>query len=177
MYIAATSGLTTIGLDVKAVARTHGADLQQHSLLPPQVLALTRHWLALSGKTGGGKTPPAAAQFEMMDVGDIVPYLTILRVNPDNTFTFTFTGSAVSAIIGEDLTGRTVTAGQAVLGEIDWFRRCRPVAEVADIQVLAGAISPSHTSPIDFIAADFPLMDDAGGAVTEIVGVTVARLN
>jgi len=172
MYIAATSGLTTIGLDVKAVARNHGADLPQHSLLPPQILAMTRHWLAL-----GGKTPPAAAQFEMMDVGDIVPYLTVLRVNPDNSFTFTFTGSAVSAIIGEDLTGRTVTAGQAVLGEIDWFRRCRPVAEVADIQVLAGAISPSHMSPIDFIAADFPLMDDAGGGVTTIVGVTVARIN
>jgi hypothetical protein len=172
MFIAAASSLKTIGLDVKAVARNHGADLPQHSLLPPQVLAMTRHWLAL-----GGKTPPAAAQFDMMDVGDIVPYLTILRVNPDNSFTFTFTGSAVSAIIGEDLTGRTVTAGQAVLGEIDWFRRCRPVAEVADIQVLAGAIAPSHTSPIDFIAADFPLMDDAGGAVTEIVGVTVARLN
>ena len=44
----------------------------------------------------------------MMDVGDIVPYLTILRCNPDNSFTFTFTGSAVSAIIGEDLTGQSV---------------------------------------------------------------------
>jgi hypothetical protein len=171
MHIAA-SGLKTVGLDVKAVASKRGNDLPQHPLLPAQVLELTRYWMAL-----GGKTPPAWSQFEMMDVGDIVPYLTILRCNPDNSFTFTFTGSAVSAIIGEDLTGQTVGAGRSLYGDIDWMRRCKPVAEIADIQVLAGAIHPAHMSAIDFIAADFPFMSDAGGAVNYIVGVTVARLN
>lgn len=168
----ASPGLKAIGLDVKAVARKRGADLPQHPLLPAQVLAMTRHWMNL----GEGRAP-ATAQFEMMDVGDLVPYLTILRCNPDNTFTFTFTGSAVSAILGEDLTGYTVSAGDAVRGEIDWYRRCKPVADVGDLQVLAGSTRPQYTSPIDFIAADFPLMDDAGGAVSHIVGVTVTRLN
>lgn len=172
MHIAATTGLRTIGLDVKSVAKTRGADLPQHPLLPPQVLQLTRYWMKL-----GGKTPPGWSQFEMMDLGEIVPYLTVLRCNPDNTFTFAFTGSAVSAILGEDLTGRNVSLKEAVWGEIDWFRRCKPVAEIADIQVLAGSISPAHMSAIDFVAADFPFMDDAGGAVSHIVGVTVARLN
>jgi hypothetical protein len=172
MHIAAASGLKTIGLDVKTVAKQRGADRPQHPLLPGQILELTRYWMAL-----GGNVPPAWSQFEMMDVGDIVPYLTILRCNPDNTFTFTFTGSAVSAIIGEDLTGRTVSPGNAVYGEIDWLRRCKPVSDVADIQVVAGAIHPAHMSAIDFVAADFPFMSDAGGAVNYIVGVTVARLN
>jgi len=172
MEFASTPALRTIGLDVKAVARKRGADLPQHPLLPQQVLAFTRHWLAL-----GGKTPPLWSQFNMMDVGDIVPYLTMLRCNPDNSFTFTFMGSAVSAILGEDLSGCTVSAIDAVWGEIDWFRRCKPVADVADIQVLSGATNPPYTSPIDFIAADFPFMDDAGGAVSHIIGVTVARMN
>jgi hypothetical protein len=172
MEFASTPALRTIGLDMKAVARKRGADLPQHPLLPQQVLAFTRHWLAL-----GGKTPPLWSQFNMMDVGDIVPYLTMLRCNPDNSFTFTFMGSAVSAILGEDLSGCTVSAIDAVWGEIDWFRRCKPVADVADIQVLSGATNPPYTSPIDFIAADFPFMDDAGGAVSHIIGVTVARMN
>ena len=172
MHIAATSGLKTVGLDVKAVARKRGADLPQHPLLPSQVLELTRHWMTL-----GGTTPPAWSQFEMMDVGDVLPYLTILRCNPDNTFTFAFTGSAVSAVLGEDLTGRTVSAGEAVWSGIDWYRRCKPVADVADIQVVTGSMNPAHMSPMDFVAADFPFMDDAGGAVSHIIGVTVARLN
>ena len=172
MHITAVSGLRAIGLDVKAVARKRGADLPHHPLLPPPVLQLTRHWLKL-----GGKTPPAWSQFEMMDVSDLVPYLTVLRCNPDNTFTFMFTGSAVSTILSEDLTGHTVSAAEAVWGGIDWYRRCKPVADVADIQVLGGAINPAHMSPIEFIAADFPFMDDAGGAVRYVAGVTVARLN
>ena len=167
-----STNLRAIGLDVKAVARKRGADLPQHPLLPAQVLALTRHWLAL-----GGKTPPHWSQFEMMDVGDVVPYLTVLRCHPDHTFTFMFMGSAVSAVLGEDLTGCAVTAREAVWGEIDWYRRCKPVADVADIQLLSGSTNPPYTSPIDFIAADFPFMDDAGGAVSYVVGVTVARLN
>ena len=172
MHIASGTALRTIGVDVKDVARKRGADSPQHPLLPAQVLAMTRHWLAL-----GGKTPPHWTQFEMMDVGDTVAYLTVLRCNADNTFTFTFTGSAVSAILGEDLTGRTVSLDQPICGEIDWYRRCKPVADIADVQVLSGATNPPYTSPIDFIAADFPFMDDAGGAVSHIIGVTVAKLN
>lgn len=164
--------LKTIGLDVKAVARKRGADLPQHPLLPQQVLALTRYWLTL-----GGKTPPTWSQFEMIDIGDAVPYLSILRCNPDNTFTFTFMGSAVAAVLGEDLTGCTVSAANPAWGEIDWYRRCKPVADVADIQALAGKTNPPYTSPIEFVAADLPFMDDAGAAVSHIVGVTVARLN
>ena len=172
MNFVSSTALRTIGLDVRAVARKRGADLPQHPVLAAPVLSLTRHWLTLAGKTR-----PHWSQFEMLDVGDVIPYLTILQCRPDNTFTFTFMGSAVSAILGEDLTGRTVSARDPVWGEIDWYRRCKPVAEIADIQVLSGATNPSFTSPIDFIAADFPFMDEAGGAVSHIVGVTVARVN
>lgn len=172
MHISAAPGLKTVGLDVKAVASSRGADLPQHPLLPPHVLQFTRYWMNLAATTR-----PSWTQFEMMDVADIVPYLTVLRCEPDSSFTFTFTGSAVSAILGEDLTGRTVSLGTPVWGEIDWYRRCKPVAEVADIQVLSGSMTPAHMSAIDFVAADFPFMDDTDGAVSYIVGVTVARLN
>src|SRR4051812_37554433 len=52
------AGLRTIGLDVKAVARQRGADQPNHPLLPAQVLAMTRYWLKL-----GGKTAPHWPQF------------------------------------------------------------------------------------------------------------------
>ncbi len=172
MDTSSTPSLRTLGLDVKAVARKRGADLPQHPLLPPQVLAFTRQWLAL-----GGKSLPLWSSFDLMDAGDIVPYLTILRCQPDNSFTFTFMGSAVSAILGEDLTGCMVSSRYAVWGDVDWYRRCKPVADVADIQLLSGAVNPPYTSAIDFIAADFPFMDDAGGGVSHIIGVTVAKLN
>jgi hypothetical protein len=172
MHIATRAGLETIRLDVRAVARQRGADLPQHPVLPPQVLEMTRYWMSR-----GGHTPPCWSQFDLMDAGDLVPYLTVLRCNGDGTFTFTFTGSAVSALIGEDLTGRTVGPGRAIIGEIDWTHRCAPVAETANVQVVAGAIHPARMSAIDFVAADFPFMRDGGSTVHTIVGVTVARLN
>src|SRR4051812_26296692 len=108
-----TLGLRAIGLDVKAVASRRGPD-RPHPLLPPQVLALTRYWLSL-----GGKTPPLWSQFELVEVGSIVPYLTILRCHSDSTFSFTFVGAAVAGVFGDDFMGQTVTAGDPVWGEID----------------------------------------------------------
>ncbi len=172
MDMSPATAMRTIGLDVKAVARRRGADLPQHSILSPPVLGLTRYWLELQHAAA-----PVWSDFEIMDVGDAVPYLTILECRPDNTFTFKFMGSAVSAFLGQDLTGRTVSIEDPVWGQIDWYRRCKPVSDVADIQVLSGTADPQQTSAIDFIAADFPFMDDSGGAVSHVVGVTVPRLN
>lgn len=166
-----SSGLRAIGLDVKALARKPAEPARQ-ALLPPQVLTLTRYWLAL-----GGKTPPLWSQFEMIHVGDVVPTLSFLRCNPDHTFTFTFMGSAVAAVLGEDLTGCAVSAGNPIWGEIDWYHRCKPVADVADIQAVSGATNPPYTARVEFITVDFPFMDDAGAAVSHTAGVTVARLN
>jgi hypothetical protein len=162
-------GLRAIGVDVKAVARHRGPGAQ-HPVLPPQVLALTRHWLAL-----GGKTPPLWSQFEMMDVAELVPHLTILRCNPDDSFLFTFMGARISSVLGEDLCGCIVNLRHPVLAEIDWYRRCRPVADIADVQVHSGMTNPPYTSPLEFIAADFPFMDEGGGAVSHIAGITIAR--
>ncbi len=164
------TGLRAIGVDVKAVARRHSHGSAQHPVLPQQVLTLTRHWLAL-----GGKTPPLWSQFEMMDMADLVPHLTILRCNPDNSFLFTFMGTSIAAVLGEDLSGCIVNARHPVLAEIDWHQRCKPVADIADLQVLSGTTNPPYTSPIEFIAADFPFMDERSGAVSHIAGVTVAR--
>lgn len=163
-------GLRDIGLDVKAVARRRGPAPTPHPVLPHQVLTLTRHWLAL-----GGKTPPLWSQFEMMDVADLVPHLTILRCNPDNSFLFTFMGSSISSVLGEDLSGCLVDERHAAMAEIDWYRRCRPVADIADVQVLSGSTNPPYTSPVEFVAADFPFMDEGGAAVSHIAGITITR--
>ncbi len=173
----ASSNLRHISLDLKAVARQsekrgQGPARSHHPLLPPQILQMTRQWLAL-----GGKHPPVWSDFEMAEVGLVVPYLSVLRCHYDHSFSFTFMGSAVSAVLGEDLTGCMVTARDAVWGEIDWYRRCKPVADIADIQLLAGSTNPPYTAAVDFIAADFPFMDDAGGAVSHIAAVTVATIN
>lgn len=167
----AGSNLRTITLDIKAVARRRSAN-PAYPYLPHQVLTMTRQWLALSDRQ-----PPSWSLFQMAEVGYVVPYLSVLRCQPDNSFVFTFMGPTVSAILGEDLTGCTVTARDAMWGEIDWYRRCKPVADIADVQLLAGSTNPPYTAPVDFIAADFPFMDDAGGAVTHIAAVTIAKLN
>jgi hypothetical protein len=168
----ASTNLRAITLDIIAAARKRSTGREAHPLLPPPVLAMTRQWLAL-----GGKRPPAWSAFEMRDVQLVMPYLSVLRCHHDNSFSFTFMGASVSAVLGEDLTGCVVTARDAVWAEIDWYRRCKPVADIADIQLLAGSTNPPYTAPLDFIAADFPFMDDAGGAVTHVATVTVAKLN
>jgi hypothetical protein len=70
-----------------------------------------------------------------------------------------------------------VSRSHSTWAEIDWYRRCRPVAEDADIQVLAGTANPPYTQALDFVAADFPFMDEAGDTVSHIVGLTLVKLN
>ncbi len=165
------SRLRAVGVDVKALARQSKGQ-RADVVLPPQILTMTRYWLKL-----GGKSTPHWPQFQILAVAEIVPYLTIAECLSDGSFSFAFVGSAVAAFLGEDLGNRAISAATPVLGEIDWYRRCVPVSESADIQVLSGRTDPPYTSAVEFMAADFPFVTDAEGTVSHVVGVTVPRVN
>lgn len=164
--------LRSVGVDLRAIARKRDAKQTSHPLLPPQILTMTLHWVKL-----GGKNAPHWSQFELLDVAEIAPYLTIAECVGEHTFHFTFIGSAVSALLSEDLNDRTISLSAPMMGEIDWYRRCKPVSETADLQVLTGKTNPPYTSAIEFLAADFPFTTDADGAVSHVIGVTVPRVN
>jgi len=164
--------LRSIDVDVRAMARKREAQPAAHSSLPAQILTMTRHWLKW-----GGKSSPRWSQFELLDVAEIAPYLTIAECRDEHTFHFTFIGSAVSALLGEDVTDRTISLAAPTMGEIDWYRRCKPVSETADLRVLTGKTNPPYTSAVEFVAADFPFVADADGGVSHVVGITVPRVN
>jgi len=164
--------LRSLGIDIRAMARGGTLAQTSHPAMPAQILTLTRHWLKL-----GGRGAPQWSQFELLDVAEVAPYLTIAECLAEHTFHFTFIGSAVSALLGEDVRDRTISLISPMLGEIDWYRRCKPVSDTADLQVLTGKTNPPYTAPVEFTAADFPFMTDSDGAVSHIIGVTVPRVN
>ena len=159
-------------LDIRRVAQTRTAGQPRHPLLPPPILAFTQRWLTLAE----GRTP-SWSSFDMTNVGDTLPYLTILKCRGEKSFDVEFVGSAITALAGEDLTGSKVSPVKPVLGDIDWYSRARPTVDLADIQVATGTINPPYTSPIDYVSADFPFTTESGSAVSHVVCVTVAKLN
>ncbi len=164
--------LRSVGLDVRAIARTQHTKQPAHLVLPPQILAMTRYWLKI-----GGKGTPRWSQFQLLDVAEIAPYITVAEAVAEQTFHFTFIGSAISALLGEDVKDRTISAAFPIMGEIDWYRRCKPVSETGDLQVLTGKTNPPYTTTVEFLAADFPFITEADDTVSHIVGVTVPQVN
>jgi hypothetical protein len=93
--------LRSLGIDIRAMARGGTLAQTSHPAMPAQILTLTRHWLKL-----GGRGAPQWSQFELLDVAEVAPYLTIAECLAEHTFHFTFIGSAVSALLGEDVRDR-----------------------------------------------------------------------
>lgn len=158
-------------LDIKGLARERGAHQPSHPLLPPPIIAFTQYWLKLAE----GRTPTWAS-FDMMDVAEAAPYLTILKVRGESACDLEFVGSGMTAIIGEDITGQRVTESSPIVGDVNWFERAKVTVDRADIHVDNGTINPEYTSEIEYVSADFPFSDDTG-AVTHVICITVAKLN
>ena len=169
------SSLRFLHVDVKAVAEALTGERSSDRVrdgLPPQILTFARHWLNL-----GGPVAPSWLQFEQNKLGELAPYIAIARCHTEEIFTFTYAGKSLAALLCEDLTGRTVNATAAIWGEINWYRRWKPVVQTAEVQVLSGSTNPPYTAGVDFIGADFPFLHEDGGDVTHIVSLTVARMN
>jgi hypothetical protein len=164
--------MQTIEIDVKTVARQRGPHQPRHPILPTAILEFTKHWMALSEDR-----PPAWSHFQMLDVLEVVPYLTVFRRRAETRFQVEFMGSAVSAMLGEDLTGTEFTPSSPTVAEIDWFERCLSATEQRDVLTMTGSANPLYTSRIDFVGADFPFLDEAGDDVSYIVCLTVAKVN
>jgi hypothetical protein len=164
--------MQTLTLDVKRVARDRGDHQPQHPLFSHSILAFTRYWL----KLGEGRAP-VWADFDMIVVADALPYLTVFKCDGNSRFTIEFTGSAIAALAGEDLSGRQVTFLDPAQADIDWFERVRTTAKTADIHLSTGSTKPAYTASLDFVAADFPFMDDTGQTVSRVVCLTVPKMN
>jgi len=158
-------------VEVKDLVRTRGPHQPRHPLLPHPIITFTHCWLDLDDGL-----PPAFAAFDMIDVVDVVPYLTILKRTGEGIYTIDFAGSAIAALSGEDPTGKRVTRGAPAQGDVNWFERCEIAIAHADMNVSNGVLHPPQTSSIDYVSADFPFRDD-DGALTHVICVTVPKLN
>jgi subtilisin family serine protease len=159
-------------LDIKSLARDQGPHRPSHPLLPHPVIGFTQYWLNL----GEGDGLPQWSTFDLMDLGENAPHLTVLKINTDNTVDVEFVGSAVTALVGEDFAGMSASADKPMICEIDWYNRAIAAADQSDIQVGNGKVNPPYTSEIEYVSADFPFRDD-DGHITHVVCVTVAKLN
>lgn len=164
--------MQTVTIDVKSIARHRGPHQPRHPTLPPAILAFTKYWMQL-----GEPRPPTWARFQMLDVLDIVPYLTVFKCHGEPCFTVEFMGSAVAAMLGEDMTGAEFTASTPTVAEIDWFERCLGAIERRDVNTVAGTANPQYTSKLEYVGADFPFLDDRGAEVSYVVALTVGRTN
>jgi|GEM_PF-2397249 len=164
--------MQTVSLDIKQLARDRVPSQPRHPLLPPQIITFTRRWLSLAD----GFTP-RWAQFDMLDVADSVPYLTVLKARGERAFDVEFVGSAVTALTDGLISVGKVIIPSSVLGDIAWVGRAKLAVDLADIQVATGTVNPPYTSAIDYVAADFPFLGEAGAAVETIACVTVPRVN
>jgi hypothetical protein len=164
--------MQTVTLDVKSVARLRGDHQPRHPLLPPAVLAFTKYWMKLSERR-----PPRWSLFQLVDARDAAPYITIFKCHGEASFTVEFMGSAVSAMLGEDLTGLRFSRSSPTVAEIDWFERCLSALENRDLHVVTGTANPQYTSKIEYVGADFPFLEDGGDDVTRVVTLTVGRTN
>lgn len=164
--------MQAVTIDVKSIARQRGAHQPRHPTLPPAVLAFTRYWMGLSDQR-----PPMWPSFQMLNVLELVPYLTVFKCHGDSRFEVEFMGSAVSAMIGEDLTGANFTSSSPTVAEIDWYERCFGAMETRDVSTLVGTANPQYTPKIDYVGADFPFLDDHGHDVSHVVTLTVGKTN
>ncbi|MBL8645247.1 MAG: hypothetical protein JNK21_15045 [Rhodospirillaceae bacterium] len=158
-------------LDIKTLARDRGPHRPSHPLLPHPVIGFTQYWLNL----GEGDGLPDWSGYDLMDVADHAPYLTVLRLGADGVHV-EFVGSAVTALVGEDFAGAKVTRDNPKIADIDWYSRAQNAATTSDIQVASGKVHPPYTSDFDYVSADFPFRDEKG-QITHVVCVTVAKLN
>lgn len=164
--------MQTVTLDVKSVARQRGPHQPRHPVLPPAILAFTKHWIGLSEDK-----PPRWESFQMIDVMEVVPYITIFKCVGGSAFAIEFMGSGVSAMLGEDLTGMEFDSSTPTVAEIDWYERCLAATEQRDVSVITGTANPQYTSKIDFVGADFPFLEDSGEDIAYIVALTVGKTN
>ena len=164
--------MQAVTLDVKTVARQRGAEKPRHPLLPPALLAFTNYWM-----NHRDQHLPRWSAFHLIDVQALAPYITIFKCRGDQEFEVEFMGSAVSTMVGEDMTGMRFTAMTATVAEIDWFERCLSALEKQDVQAFLGSANPMYTSRIDYVGGDFPFVDDSGRDVSRIVTLTVGRAN
>ena len=162
--------MQTVTLDVKTVARQRGAEKPRHPLLPPALLAFTNYWMDFRDQK-----LPRWDRFHLVDVQALAPYITIFKCSGEQEFEVEFMGSAVSTMLGEDLTGQRFNRMSATVAEIDWFERCLSVLEKQDLNVFTGSANPIYTSVIDYVGGDFPFVDEGGRDVSRIVTLTVGR--
>ena len=140
--------------------------------LPSPILSTAMLWLEAGAKTG----VPAWESFDFRSLGEAAAYASVVRCHNDMIFTFVHVGSRLSALLGEEVVGRTVNYASGTLGEIDWYRRCSPVAQNGQVRIVSGRTNPPYTTGFDFVAADFPFVGKQGD-VSHILGITVPPLN
>ena len=139
--------------------------------LPAPVVDVAKQWCRITKD----KTP-RWSEFSMSAFGEAASHMTVLHKLPDGRFSFEFCGSAVAAMIGQDLTGETVVASEANEADIDWAERVKPVLADAEMHLQKGVADSQYTSSVDFIALDMPIRSADNDEIEYIVGCTAPEI-
>ncbi len=159
-----------IHMDVHTVAKAQPAN--RNGGMPAPLVDIAKYWCNLAEGNA-----PRWGDFKMMALGEAMPFITVLHKMDDDHFAFEFCGSAVSTLIGQDLTGETVTIDEGTLAEIDWSERMNSVLADGQCHLQSGIADQQYTAPIDFLALDLPLRNPDDDEIGYIVGCTVSTVN
>lgn len=158
--------LEHMNMDIRSLANAPAG--KQRGRIPAPLVDLAKYWCALSKDKA-----PRWSDFEMEALGDASPHVTVLHKIEGDQFAFEFCGSAVSNMIGQDLTGETVTSSDGTRAEINWAARMSPVLADGQGHFRSGVADPQYTATIDFLALDLPLLNPNDEDIGYVIGCTV----
>lgn len=165
-----TELLEHMNIDIRSVAEGRHGD--HAGGIPTPLVDLAKYWCALATEQA-----PRWSDFRMEALNKASPHMTVLHKIEGDQFAFEFCGSAISTLIGQDLTGETVTSGDGTRAEINWAERMNPVLADGQGHLRSGFADPQYTASIDFLALDLPLLDPDGEDIGYIIGCTVPVVN
>lgn len=161
--------MQNVDMNLETIANTRPGKVPYG--LPQPVVDVAKQWC----KIADGKTPHWH-EVNMSAFGEAMPHMTVLHKTKDGRFTFEFFGSAVAAMVGQDMTGETVAASDANDADINWAQRVKPVLADGEMHLQKGVADSQYASSIDFIALDMPILSADNDEIEYIVSCTAPEV-
>lgn len=136
----------------------------------PKICALLRYWQSKLR----GRAMPARRDITPFEIPDLLPHLFMVDVPPTGPMVYRLSGTAVVALMGHDVTGRTIGDGMVPAHRDEAIARYAAIAAEARPNFHRRRLR-EHTN--DFAEVDrlvLPLSED-GVRVNMLLGMTIRR--
>lgn len=144
-------------------------------LLPPDCHPKIRALLAYWQSKLQGRTMPARRDISPMDVPELLPHLFLVDVPAEGPMVYRLSGTAVVALMGHDVTGRTIGQGMMPGHREEAIHRYRRIANEGRPFFHRARMREATN---DFAAVErivLPLSDD-GQRVNMLLGMTIRQI-